>query len=59
MGKQKFNAGDKVIGNDKKGAYWDKKGVIVGYNKMTGEYQVRLENGETHYASPRWLDKLT
>jgi len=53
MGKLKFNVGDKVI-NKKES---DKNGVIVGYYKKTGEYQVRLENGETHYVSPRWLDK--
>ena len=53
MGKRKFNVGDKVI-NKKES---DKNGVIVGYCKKTGEYQVRLENGETHYVSPRWLDK--
>jgi len=53
MGKLKFNLGDKVI-NKKES---DKNGVIVGYYKKTGEYQVRLENGETHYVSPRWLDK--
>lgn len=53
MGKLKFNLGDKVI-NKKES---DKNGVIVGYYKKTGEYQVRLENGETHYVSSRWLDK--
>jgi len=55
MGKLKFNVGDKVISKRES----DKKGVIVGYYKKTGEYQVRLENGEMHYESPRWLDKLT
>jgi hypothetical protein len=53
MGKLKFNVGDKVI-NKKES---DKNGVIVGYHKETGEYQVRLKNGEMHYVSPRWLDK--
>jgi len=53
MGKLKFNIGDKVI-NKKES---DKDGVIVDYYKKTGEYQVRLKNGETHYVSPRWLDK--
>ena len=53
MGKLKFNLGDKVM-NKKES---DKSSVIVGYYKKTGEYQVRLENGETHYVSPRWLDK--
>jgi len=53
MGKLKFNVGDKVI-NKKES---DKNGVIVGYYKKTGEYEVRLANGETHYVSPRWLDK--
>jgi hypothetical protein len=54
MGKKKFNMGDKVSSKRE-----DKKGVVIGYNKPTGEYQVRLENGEIHYESPRWLEKLT
>jgi hypothetical protein len=58
MGKMKFNVGDKIIGNNKKADYWDKKGVVIGYNQATGEYQIRLENGEVHYVSPRWFDKF-
>jgi hypothetical protein len=58
MGKMKFNAGDKIIGNNKKADYSDKKGIVIGYNQATGEYQIRLENGEVHYVSPRWLDKF-
>jgi len=53
MGKLKFNLGDKVI-NKKES---EKNGVIVDYYKKTGEYQVYLENGETHYVAPRWLEK--
>jgi len=58
MGKMKFNMGDKIIGNNKKADYWDKKGIVIGYNRATSEYQIRLENGEAHYVSPRWFDKL-
>lgn len=54
MGKLKFNTGDKVINKKEP----DKNGEIISYYKKTGEYQVRLKNGETHYVSPRWLDKL-
>lgn len=53
MGKLKFNMGDKVI-NKKES---DKNGVIVSYHKKTGEYQVLLQDGRTHYVSPRWLEK--
>ena len=37
VGKRKFNIGDKIIGNNKKAAYWDKKGVVIGYNQKTGD----------------------
>ena len=53
MGKLKFNVGDKVISKRES----EKKGIIVGYHKKTGEYIVRLEDGRIHYESPRWLDK--
>lgn len=55
MGKMKFSMEDKVINKKEP----DKNGVIVGYHKETGEYQVRLENGKIHYVSPRWLDKMS
>ena len=53
MGKLKFNVGDKVINKKET----DKNGVIVSYHKKTGEYQILLENGGTHFVAPRWLDK--
>jgi hypothetical protein len=58
MGKKKFNVGDKVIGNDKKGSYSNKNGTVLDYNKGTHEYKVQLENGETHFVAPSWFDKL-
>lgn len=58
MGRRKFNIGDKVIGNDKKGSFAERKGMIIGYNKMTHEYQVRFDNGEIEYVNSGWLDKL-
>jgi hypothetical protein len=54
MARTKFNVGDKVISKRES----DKKGIIVGYCKKTGEYQVRLENGEIHHESSRWLEKF-
>ena len=53
MGKMKFNVGDETIGNNEKAGYWAKKGIVIGYNQATGEYQIRLENGEVHYVPPR------
>ena len=53
MGALKFNVGDKVINKKEP----DKNGVIVSYYKKTGEYKVLLQDGRTHYVSPRWLDK--
>jgi hypothetical protein len=53
MGRKKFNIGDNVINKKEP----DKNGVIVSYHKKTGEYQVLLQNGGTHYASPRWMEK--
>ncbi len=58
MGRKKFNIGDKVIGNDKKASYAERKGVVIGYNRITHEYQVRFEDGKIEYVNPSWLDIL-
>lgn len=57
MARTKFNIGDKVIGNDKKASFRERKGVVVSYLK--GQYKVRFEDDRTEYVDSEWLDKLT
>ncbi|MFC1991943.1 hypothetical protein ACFLVC_04405 [Chloroflexota bacterium] len=53
MGKFKFKIGERIINTREE----EKCGVIAEYHKETGEYGIRLSNGEIHYESPRWLEK--
>ncbi|RPH68924.1 hypothetical protein EHM76_07440 [bacterium] len=53
MGKYNFNIGDKVSSKRVPG----KTGVIVEYYDKTGKFKIRLENGNIHFESPRWLEK--
>ncbi len=56
MARTKFSIADKVIGNDKKASFRERKGVVVSYLK--GQYEVRFEDGRTEYVNSNWLDKL-
>ena len=53
----KFNNGDKVIGNDKKGAFWGRKGTVVDYEK-SGQYWVNFDDGAKEVVNSGWIDKL-
>jgi hypothetical protein len=57
MGRLKFNTGDRIIGNDKKGSYWGRRGVIISYGPHKGEYLVHFDNGEDEYVNTEWLDR--
>lgn len=56
MTRTKFNIGDKVIGNDKKASFRERKGIVVSYLK--GQYEVRFEDGRIEFVDSDWLDKL-
>jgi hypothetical protein len=58
MGRRKFNVGDRVIGNDKKGSFWGRKGRIVGYIQEYSQYQVLFDNGLTEVVYSWWIDPL-
>jgi hypothetical protein len=58
MARTKFNIGDKVIGNDKKASFRERKGVVVSYYQATHQYEVLFEDGRTEYVESNWLDKL-
>ncbi len=56
MGRLKFNMGDRVIGNDKKASFRDRKGTVIGYEPRTHEYLVRFDDGRNEYVNPSWLN---
>jgi hypothetical protein len=58
IGRLKFNKGDRVIGNDKKASFRDRKGTIVNYEPRTHEYLVRFDDGRNEYVNPGWLNQL-
>lgn len=55
MGKLKFNMGDRVVGNDRKASFRDRKGTVIGYEPHTHEYLVRFDDGKNEYVNPAWL----
>jgi hypothetical protein len=57
MGRRKFNIGDRVVGNNKRGSFWERKGTIIGYEPRTHEYIVRFDDGLKEYVTPTWLDR--
>jgi hypothetical protein len=58
MGKRKFKIGDRVMGNDKKGSFADRKGTIIGYLPKYSQYQVRFDDGLTETVFSLWIDSL-
>lgn len=58
MGRRKFNIGDRVIGNDQKGSFADRKGTIVRYIQEYSQYQVRFDDGRTETVYSWWIDPL-
>ena len=58
MGRRKFKIGDRVIGNDKKGSFVDRKGTIVRYIPEYSQYQVLFDDGRTETVYSWWIDLL-
>ncbi len=58
MGRRKFKIGDRVIGNDKKGSFADRKGTIISYIGEYSQYQVRFDDGKTETVYSWWIDAL-
>jgi len=59
MDRRKFNIGDRVIGNDNKGSFAERKGTIVGYIRQYSQYQVLFDEGVTETVYSRWIDPLS
>lgn len=55
MVRRKFNIGDKVIGNEKKASFRERKGTIVQY-ELGSQYWVMFD-GRKECVDSRWLDK--
>ena len=55
VGQSKFNVGDRVIGNEKRGAFWGCKGTIVEH-ESPGRYLVKFDDGRRERVSSSWLD---
>ena len=56
MVRRKFNVGDKVIGNDKKASFRERKGTIVKY-ELGSQYWVMFDDGRKECVYSQWLDK--
>lgn len=56
MAKRKFHIGDKVIGNEKKGGFYGRKGKIVEYESGS-QYWVLFDDGQKECVNSWWLDK--
>lgn len=54
----KFHRGQRVIGNDKKAAYRQRRGTVVKYGPGKGEYLVRFDDGQEEYVNTEWLGAL-
>jgi len=58
MDRRKFKIGDRVIGNDKKASFADRKGTVVGYIREHSQYQVLFDDGATETVYSWWIDPL-
>ena len=58
MGRRKFEIEDRVIGNDKKGSFADRKGTITGNIPEYSQYQVLFDDGVTETVYSWWIDAL-
>ena len=58
MARRKFKVGDKVIGNEKKATFHERKGTIVGCESGS-QYWVVFDDGRKECAYSWWLDKRT
>ena len=57
MGKRKFKKEDRVIGNSKKGAFWDRRGRILSYIGDS-QYQVLFNDSKTETVYSWWINPL-
>jgi transcriptional regulator with XRE-family HTH domain len=55
--KLKFEAGDRVVGNDKKASFRDRKGTVKNYGPNKAEYLVLFDDGEEEYVNTEWIDR--
>jgi len=56
MAKRKFDIGDKVIGNQKKGSFYGRKGKIVQYESGS-QYWVAFDDGQKECVYSWWLEE--
>lgn len=56
MARRKFDLGDKVIGNEKKASFRERKGTIVEYESGS-QYWVMFDDGQKECVNSWWLDK--
>jgi hypothetical protein len=57
MGRRKFNEGDRVIGNDNKASFRDRRGIVVKYVPHKGEYLVHFDDNRDEFVNTEWLDR--
>jgi len=55
---RKFQPGDRFVGKPDGVKAWirDEPGVVLDYHAVTGEYHVRLDNGDETYVRANWID---
>lgn len=56
-GRFKFEAGDRVVGNDKKASFRDRKGTVKNHGPNKGEYLVLFDDGKEEYVNVGWIDR--
>ena len=56
MAERKFRAGDRVVGNDRKGSFWGRSGKVLDYIKPS-QYWVRFDDGKVEAVDSSWLDR--
>lgn len=57
MGRRKFDTGDRVIGDDRKASYRDRRGTIVKYGPHKAEYLVHFDDSKYETVNVEWLDR--
>ena len=54
----KFTPGDRVIGNERKGSYWERPGTVLEHGPGKSEYWVAFDDGQRECVVSSWIDLL-
>lgn len=54
----KLIVGDRVIGNDKRASFRERKGTVLQHGPQS-QYLVEFDDGRKEWVNSEWLDKVT